>query len=215
MRFRRRMRMPRRRRFRRTRNIRRIVRHVASRIPEVKFHAQGIGNTVRNVPYSIKFFNDLSQGTTAITRIGHEVRAKRISMRFYINLAFVSLGSINAIVRVLVCHPRKGLDNGDMDLAITSMLGVTSIPDPTQVYVLFDKHYAVSADTNVAAVNTGFVPFVRLCEYSKPVRHHARYAGVSNNCSVGPALYVLTNLAAADNSSVTVNGYTRFSYRDA
>lgn len=217
MAFRRRFKASRRRfRFRRSKmfgkRVAKIARRTVRRLAETKFFIDNINIGIdANNAWTDQIANGLTQGTTAITRVGARIQCHRWG--FDLKVAFLQgLAGVNtANCRIMVFYPRKAVSNGDVTALISpTNPGLYGRADPTQIMTLYDKFFTIGGGT---AVSSGAVPTVRHFKLSRPSKYIFNY-DAANTVQHCPIMYITTDIVAGGTSGVNIQGNVSVSFKD-
>lgn len=192
-----------------TRRVARVARRVVRNMAETKFFTEQIANPgITTVPVTFSWADTLAQGITQNTRVGNQIRVQALSFKLWFDIGD-NIGNGYSIVRILVLYPRKGLSEPAL-LAEATLQSITTRPNPSRVFVLYDKQFVIGNINNAANVNA---PPVRLMKFAKRCRYVFNYdpnAAVTRE----PILVVLSNTAAGAANQVSCVGYKSMSFKD-
>lgn len=187
--------------------FRRRVRAVVYRMSETKYHINVVEHDDQTSVPTVESFSDgLSQGITSVTRIGSQIKVKRLTFNIWAAMSLANAGAEYAWVRVLVVYPRKGVDDQSA-LTDINLLAWNTPPNPTTLMTLYDKCLPI------ARVSSATIPCVRRFHWSKRVRYQFNFdqAGAVKR---EPVIVVLTNLSNSNEATINFIGYKRMSFKD-
>lgn len=188
-----------------------MIRRTVVRMAETKFFIQNLPTPTRagGTPSFLNFFDNLVQGTTAITRIGSQIRPQRLSFRFHLLFNFVVGSFEDATIRIVVMSPRKGQDN-DAIINANNASTVSTAIDPTLTVVHYDKNFALQS-SNAA----GGSPAERTIRFIKRWGGTIQYT-VGNAVPRGLLVMFVSNIGPGPLvSDIQLSGHLRMSYKDA
>lgn len=188
--------------------IGRIARRTIRRMAETKYNITTVNSAnINTVPGGYSFFDSIPVGTGSGNRIGNQIKAKSYGFNLNFNLTAPVDGSNQGIVRVVVVFPRKGISSAEMMSWMTTTLGTATLIDPTRFYVIFDRTFPMSSNSQGNGVSPSW----------RKIRMGKRANFVFNYMSNGlvdrePMLFFVSSVTLADQTDIFANGYimTRF-----
>lgn len=193
--------------FRRTR---RLVKRTVLNMAETKFYLPLSEELViRSTKQVRSFFDNIPIGTNNSSRIGSQVRSKRIGFRIQFGWNTGANNVFEAFVRVAVVYPRKGNGGVDWQSAI-SPVGINDYFPPSTVMVLYDKVWSLGS--NGPNTSAGAIPSLRNIKISKKFYGIINYRG--NSCDREPLLVIWSDLPDGTGSGIECRLALRTSYKD-
>lgn len=187
--------------------FRRRVRAVVYRMSETKYHILPVSHDDQiSVPTVESFSDGLAQGITAVTRIGTNIKVKRLTFKIWAAMSLADRGAEYAWARVLVIYPRKGVDDQSA-LTDINLIGWNVPPNPTTLMTLYDKLLPIGRTAE------GNLPAVRCFKWTKRVRYQFNF-DAAGAVKREPVIVMLTNLSGSNDASINFIGYKRLSFKD-
>lgn len=174
---------------------------------ETKYHINAVQHDDQtSVPTVESFSSGLSQGITSVTRIGSQIKVKRLTLSLWAAMSLADAGAEYGWVRVLVIYPRKGVDDASA-LTDINLIAWNVPPNPTTLMTLYDKCLPIGRTAE------GNLPAVRRFKWTKKVRYQFNF-DAAGAVKREPAIVIMTNLSNSNAATINFIGYKRMSFKD-
>lgn len=185
------------------------IKRTVNNLAETKFYTNTLVLAATTPVGQVSWADNLSTGTTSLTRIGNQIRVKTLSFKLNYIFTFNAGGDNFAVTRLLVLYPRKSTDNATLT-SVISTLSTVNRPDPLRVIVLYDECWSMSG---VGLNSTYGSPCFVQKEFILKIPYVFNYdAGFL--LAREPVIVYLSTLGAANPSTLAILGYSSMAFKD-